>query len=134
MTKVVSSASTSLDGFVAGPNDEVGPLFDWYDAGDVPWTSAGGDMTFHLTQRDADYWKEWVGRLGALVVGRRLFDITDGWKGTHPLGVPVVVLTHEQPEGWGYPGGTVEFVTGGIEAAVARAPERGQCGRRRGCR
>ena len=69
MTKVVSSASTSLDGFVAGPNDEVGPLFDWYDAGDVPWTSAGGDMTFHLTQRDADYWKEWVGRLGALVVG-----------------------------------------------------------------
>ena len=123
MTKVVSSASMSLDGFVAGPNDEVGPLFDWYEAGDVPWTSAAGDLTFHLTQRDADYWRGWVGRLGALVVGRRLFDITDGWKGTHPLGVPVVVLTHEQPEGWGYPGGTVEFVTGGIHDAVARARE-----------
>ena len=123
MSKVVSSASMSLDGFVAGPNDEVGPLFDWYEAGDVPWTSAAGDLTFRLSQRDADYWRGWVSRLGALVVGRRLFDITDGWKGTHPLGVPVVVLTHEPPEGWGYPGGTVEFVRGGIHDAVARARE-----------
>ena len=121
MTKVVSSASMSLDGFVAGPHDEVGPLFDWYEAGDVPWTSASGDLTFHLSRRDADYWRGWVARLGALVVGRRLFDITDGWKGTHPLGVPVVVLTHEPPEGWGYPGGTVEFVTGGVRDAVTRA-------------
>src|SRR3954470_3213621 len=123
MGKVVSSASMSLDGFVAGPGDEVSPLFDWYEAGDVPWESAGGDMTFHLTQTDADYWREWVGRLGALVVGRHLFDVTDGWKGTHPLGVPVVVLTHEPPVGWGYPGGTVEFVTGGVHEAVARARE-----------
>ena len=123
MGKVVSSASTSLDGFVAGPNDEIGPLFDWYEAGDVPWTSAGDDMTFHLTQRDADFWAAWAGRLGALVVGRHLFDITDGWKGTHPMGVPVVVLTHQPPEGWGYRGGTVEFVTGGVREAVARARE-----------
>ncbi len=60
MSKVVSSASMSLDGFVAGPNDEVGPLFDWYEAGDVPWTSAAGDLTFRLSQRDADYWRGWV--------------------------------------------------------------------------
>ncbi|WP_404389741.1 dihydrofolate reductase family protein [Humibacillus xanthopallidus] len=132
MTKVVSSASMSLDGFVAGPNDEVGPLFDWFEAGDVPWTSAAGDLTFRLTERDAEHWRGWSSRLGALVVGRRLFDITDRWKGTHPLGVPVVVLTHEQPEGWGYPGGTVEFVTGGIHAAVARARE--IAGSRRRCR
>ena len=82
---------------------------------------AGGDMTFHLTQVDHDYWTSWVARLGALVVGRRLFDITDGWKGRHPFGVPVVVLTHEPPDGRGYPGGTVEFVTGGIHDAVERA-------------
>jgi dihydrofolate reductase len=121
MGRVISSASTSLDGFVAGPDDEVGPLFDWYEAGDRPWTATGGDMTFHLSAVDHDYWTRWVARLGALVVGRRLFDITDGWKGTHPLGVPVVVLTHSPPDGWGYPGGTVEFVTTGIHDAVARA-------------
>lgn len=121
MGRVISSASTSLDGFVAGPDDEVGPLFDWYEAGDRPWTAAGGGMTFHLSAVDHDDWTRWVARLGALVVGRRLFDITDGWKGTHPLGVPVVVLTHSPPDGWGYPGGTVEFVTTGIHDAVARA-------------
>ena len=123
MGKVISSASTSLDGFIGGPNDEVEPLFDWYEAGEVPWTSADGRMTFHLTQTSADYWNAWVGRLGALVVGRHLFDITDGWTGTHPLGVPVVVVTHEPPDGWGYPGGTVEFVTGGVHDAVAQARE-----------
>jgi hypothetical protein len=57
MGKVVSSASMSLEGFVAGPNDEVGPLFDWYEASDVPWESAGGDLTFHLTETDADHWR-----------------------------------------------------------------------------
>lgn len=118
---IVSSASMSLDGFVAGPNDEVGPLFDWYQAGEVQWESAGGGMTFHLSGPDADHWQAWTARVGALVVGRRLFDLTDGWKGLHPLGVPVVVLTHDPPQSWGHSGGTVEFATGGVRDAVARA-------------
>jgi hypothetical protein len=58
-------------------------------AGDRP------DLTFHLTPQSAAYWRGWTERLGALVVGRRLFDLTDGWGGTHPLGVPVVVVTHQ---------------------------------------
>jgi dihydrofolate reductase len=58
------------------------------------------------------------------VVGRELFDVTDGWKGTHPLGVPVVVLTHEPPTDWDYPDAVkFFFVTDGIEAAVARAQQ-----------
>ena len=62
--------------------------------------------------------------LGALLVGRTLFDITDGWHGRHPLGVPVVVLTHEAPTDWSYPGAEdFHFVTAGVEAAVEQAQQ-----------
>ncbi|NLP84149.1 dihydrofolate reductase [Microbacterium sp. CFH 90308] len=124
MGKVVTSASTSLDGFVAFPNDDPGPLFDWYGAGDVEVVNAGDLPPFHLTQTSADYWREWTSRLGCLVVGRHLFDITDGWKGQHPLGVPFVVLTHEAPTDWAHAHtGNAHFVTDGIEAAVAKAQQ-----------
>jgi hypothetical protein len=56
-----------------------GPLFDWYDSGDVEVRTARDDLTFHLTPQSAAHWAAWVGQLGALVVGRRLFDLTDGW-------------------------------------------------------
>ena len=121
---VVTSASMSLDGFVAYPNNDPGPLFDWYQAGDVEVVNEGDLPPFHLTRESADYWNGWVSDLGCLVVGRLLFDITDGWKGEHPLGVPFVVVTHEEPRDWSWSGtGNGHFVTGGIEAAIARAKE-----------
>jgi dihydrofolate reductase len=122
--RVVSSASTSLDGFVAYPDNDPGPLFDWYEAGDVEIVNAGDLPPFHLTKESADYWTGWTRELGCLVVGRLLFDITDGWKGVHPLGVPFVVLTHEAPTDWAYAStGNGHFVTEGIQAAIARAKE-----------
>ena len=45
----------------------------------------------------------------------------DGWGGQHAWGVPAFVVTHEVPDGWPRPGSTVQFVTDGIESAVARA-------------
>ena len=60
---------------------------------------------------------------GALVVGRKLFDFTNGWGGLHPLGVPVVVLTHSVPDGWEREGEWFTFVTDGIEAAIEKARE-----------
>ena len=60
---------------------------------------------------------------GALVVGRKLFDYTNGWDGKHPLGVPVVVLTHSVPDGWEREGEWFTFVSDGIEAAIAKARE-----------
>ena len=121
---VVTSASMSLDGFVAYPNNDPGPLFDWYEAGDVEVVNQGDLPPFHLTRESADYWNGWVRDLGCLVVGRLLFDVTDGWKGQHPLGVPFVVVTHEEPTGWAWAGtGNGHFVTDGIEAAIARAKE-----------
>ncbi len=124
MSKVVSSASMSLDGFIANPDNTVGSLFDWYNSGDVEVRTAVEGFSFALTSQSAAYWRAWTADLGALVVGRELFDVTDGWRGTHPLGVPVVVLTHEPPTDWKYPGAeNFFFVTEGIEAAVARAQQ-----------
>ncbi len=124
MGKVISSASMSLDGFIANHDHTVGHLFDWYDQGDQEVTSASPDVSFKLTETSAAYWRSWVGSVGALVVGRELFDLTDGWGGTHPIGVPVVVLTHVAPTGWSYPGSEdFHFVTDGIVAAVARAQQ-----------
>lgn len=124
MGKVIASASVSLDGYIAYEDNMPGALFDWYDAGDVEVVNHGDLPPFHLTRESADYWTSWVGGLGALVVGRTLFDVTDGWKGRHPLGVPVVVLTHEPPTDWGYPDSDeFRFVTGGIEEAIASAQE-----------
>ena len=124
MSKVVSSASMSLDGFIANPDNTVGSLFDWYNSGDVEVRTAVEGFSFALTSQSAAYWRAWTADLGALVVGRELFDVTDGWRGTHPLGVPVVVLTHEPPTDWNYPGAeNFFFVTEGIEAAVARAQQ-----------
>ena len=52
---------------------------------------------------------------------RRTFDRAGGWDGQHPWDVPASVVTHHVPEGWPRPGSTVQFVTDGIESAVARA-------------
>jgi dihydrofolate reductase len=124
MGKTVASASMSLDGLVARPDNSPGPLFDWYEAGDVEISNAGDLPPFHLTTASADYWRGWRSQLGCLVVGRVLFDATDGWKGQHPLGVPFVVLTHDPPVGWDWEHtGNAHFVTSGIEDAVALAQQ-----------
>ncbi|TDN87518.1 dihydrofolate reductase family protein [Microbacterium sp. BK668] len=124
MGTVIASATVSLDGFVAYPDNTPGELFDWYESGDVEVEHLGDFPSFRLTPQSAAYWREFTGSLGALVVGRTLFDITDGWRGQHPLGVPVVVVTHEPPIDWSYPGSeNFHFVTTGIEDAIARAQQ-----------
>jgi dihydrofolate reductase len=94
MGLVIASASASLDGFIARPDHGIDELFGWYDNGEVVVENAGDLPAFRLTEASAAYWLAWRESLGALVVGRELFDLTDGWSGTHPLGVPFVLLTH----------------------------------------
>ena len=121
---VIASASVSLDGFIAYPDNTPGELFDWYENGDVEVAHAGDFPNFRLTPQSAAYWREFTQSLGVLVVGRTLFDITDGWTGRHPLDVPVVVVTHERPTDWSYPGSeNFRFVTTGIEDAIALAQQ-----------
>jgi len=122
MGKVISSATMSLDGFIAFEDNSIGHLFDWYEAGDVEIENEGDLPAFKLTKESADYWRGWTAGVGCLIVGRILFDVTDGWKGQHPMGVPVVVMTHEPPTDWNYPGSEdFTFITTGIQDAVAAA-------------
>jgi dihydrofolate reductase len=131
--KVVSGLTMSLDGFIAGPND--GPehplgeggmrLFDWYSSGDTDYVVPSGEMTFRVSAQSAELLQEVFAGVGALVSGRRTFDITNGWGGRHPIGdgVPIFVVTHSVPEGWDYEGSPFTFVTDGVESAVERARE-----------
>jgi dihydrofolate reductase len=62
-----------------------------------------------------------MAEVGAMLTGRRTFEKAGGWDGRHPWDIPAFVLTHQVPEGWPRPDSTVQFVTDGIESAVARA-------------
>ena len=124
MTKVVAIMSMSLDGYVADANDGVAEVFDWYFSGDVEISTASmtkSGMTFHVSAPSADHLRGLMGEVGAMLTGRRTFERADGWGGQHPWEIPAVVATHQVPEGWPRPGSTVQFVTDGIESAVARA-------------
>ena len=122
MGKVYTGASMSLDGFIAGYDGSgFDQLFQWYGNGDVSIPTADPGMTISVTPASAGHWTAIRDRTGVLVVGRRLFDFTKGWNGNHPLGLPVVVVTHREPEDWPHSDAPFTFVTGGIEAAIAAA-------------
>ena len=98
MGTVVMNNVVSVDGFIADANDEVGPLFDWYVNGDVELIEGG---TLKVSQTSAGYVKPiWAG-IGSMVIGRHLFDLTNGWDGTPPAGDHVIVVSHRpRPDGW----------------------------------
>ncbi len=121
MGKVVSQAAMSLDGFIAQRNNEIGALFDFYDNGPVEIETATPGLSFHVTPPTAQYLRSVMDAVGALVVGRTLFDVTNGWDGRHPFDVPVFVVTHEPPTDWGHDDAPFTFVTDGVAAAVAAA-------------
>ena len=123
MGKVATGFSTSLDGFIARPDGEVGPLFDWYFGGDTEYRMPSGDITLKVSPQSADLLRELHRTMGALVVGRRHFDHAGGWGGRHPMDLPVFVVTHSVPQEWLYEGSPFTFVTHGIESAVERAME-----------
>ena len=122
MSRIVALMSVSLDGFVADRNDGVGEVFDWYmHSGDVEFHTGGSDpMTFHVSPASAEHLKKLWAELGAVITGRRTFEVADGWGGNHAWG-PAFVVTHEIPDGWPRPGSTVHFVTDGVESAVKQA-------------
>lgn len=122
MSKVLALMSMSLDGFVADRNDGVAEVFDWYmNSGKVEFKTGGSDpMTFHVSAPSAEHLRGLWSELGAVLTGRRTFEVADGWGGNHAWG-PAYVVTHEIPAGWPRPNSTVHFVTDGIESAVKQA-------------
>ncbi len=126
MGTVIVDLSVSLDGFVAGADDgrpglPLGrggeALFTWMDAG-----PERNRVNRWLKPPDASkpVVDEWERAGGAIISGRRTFDIAGGWKNGHPIDVPIFVVTHEPPsEGEWSP--RVEFVTDGVERALELA-------------
>jgi len=109
MSEVVADMSVSLDGFVADPGDGVQDVFAWYgrpQPEQSPREPAGEAAAMGV---------------GVIVYGRRTFELARGWDGRHPTGAPVVVLTHNIPEGWPRADSMVSFDTAGIESAMAMA-------------
>ena len=119
-------AVASLDGYIAHENDEVGPLHDWYFNGDHPIVDEDHpevhSAPFLISAASVGYVSEMWRRQKVLIIGRVLFDLTNGWEGKPPASDYVIVVSHRpKPEGW-HPEAKYEFATS-VEAAVARAYE-----------
>jgi dihydrofolate reductase len=126
MGVVIVDLSVSLDGFIAGPDDGAAlplgrggeALFAWMNA------SEANRVHEYLAPPDASrvIVDEWMRASGAIISGRRTFDIAEGWKGGHPIDVPIFVVTHEPPTS-GEWSPRVSFVTDGVERALDLAQE-----------
>src|SRR5918994_7936288 len=127
MTKVLVGLTVSADGFIAGAND--GPdnplgdggerLFAWFGAG--PESNRMNDF-FCPPTASKPVIEGWYRDCGAMVSGRRTFDIAAGWRHGHPIDVPIFVVTHQPPtEGEWSP--QVTFVPEGVEKALDLAQE-----------
>ncbi|MEW1690675.1 dihydrofolate reductase family protein [Streptomyces sp. NPDC091265] len=130
MGTVIMHNVVSLDGFIADENDAVGPLHDWYFSGDTPiiegadqqYDHSGAGTGFKVSRASAEYVRPMWEAIGVIVMGRRLFDLVDGWEGQPPAGDHVVVVSHRpKPEGW-HPEASYHFVDD-VRAAIDKAQE-----------
>jgi dihydrofolate reductase len=120
MARVGWDVTMSLDGFIADPNDSPGRLFDWYFKGDTPSTYSG-TVGFKLSREDAKYFDEGAKMLGAILAGRRTYEVSKAWSGSFFIPIPFFVVTHKPP--LRVPKGTTTFtfVTKGVESAIRQA-------------
>ena len=121
MGKVTVNMSMSLDGFIAGPNDDVDKLHQWlYDL--ASWREPHG-MAGGKTDINAQVVDEAFKNTGAVLMGRRMFDLAEApWGANPPFHVPVFVLTHRARERLVKEGGTTfTFISDGIENAFKQA-------------
>src|ERR687894_95794 len=123
MGKTVMGAVVSLDGFIADDTDRVGPLFDWYTNGDVSWSFEGSNREARTTQASADFMRAYYAEVAAGVIGRRLFDLTNGWDGKPAAGEHVFVVTHEPPTNWEHADTAPFTFVNSVESAIGTARE-----------
>ena len=127
MGATVLYMSMSLDGFIAGPNDGRGNglgddgrrLHDWLLTGDAP--SAPSGVPGRPAGVNGEAFDDFMAT-GAVVVGRRTFDIAGGWAGDHHDGVPIFVLTRHEPDGEQARWPLVRYVSD-VEDAMTRAKQ-----------
>ena len=116
MTMVVADMSMSVDGFVAGPNtDAEHPL------------GHGGELLHRWLfadprdPQDSEVAAELTASVGAVVLGRRTFDVGVNIWGDVPFPAPCFVLTHRPHDERVMARGSFTFVTGGVPQAISRA-------------
>ncbi|GIH06482.1 hypothetical protein Rhe02_45490 [Rhizocola hellebori] len=115
----------SLDGFSAGPDDGFGQglgvggerLHSWLFGGD--WSY--GDEAGSAAGVDREVLDEIFTASGAHIVGRRMFDVVEGWGYQNPFQAPCFVLTHRVDDELRALAPTFTFVTDGIESALRQA-------------
>jgi dihydrofolate reductase len=125
MTKVAAGITTSLDGYIAGPND--GPGRGLGDGGErlhywvfgSPW-SYNEEPTGEPTGADKEFLDEGIARVGAIVGGRNTYEAAEAWGGHNPFGAPFFIVTHRPEDSSADAGFT--FVNG-LDEAIARARE-----------
>jgi dihydrofolate reductase len=120
---IVGVAAVSLDGFIADDKDDVGPLFDWLGAGDVSWTLPGSDRAARGTHASAEFMTSHYRNVAANVIGRRVFDLTNGWNAKPAIGEHVFVVTHRAPTDWEHAGTAPFTFVDDVEKAIAAARE-----------
>jgi dihydrofolate reductase len=117
MTKVIFDISMSLDGFVTAPG--VSPEEPLGDGG-----QRLHEWAFSEHERNRELLAEAVNFVGAVIAGRRTYDLSvPWWRADGPAGparVPVFVVTHTEPEDVPE-GGVYTFVSGGIESALEQS-------------
>ena len=120
MSTVITHAVMSVDGFIADDQDEVGPLFDWYFNGDVPLPGSPG---MKVSPASGEYVTGMWASIGVIVMGRRMFDLTNGWEAKPPTGDHVVVVSHRpRPADWHPEASHYHFATD-VTQGIARARE-----------
>ena len=125
MTKLTAGITTSLDGYIAGPNDGPGRglgdggerLHYWVFGG--PWTYEGGARG-EPTGADKELLDEASARAGAVIGGRNTYEAAGAWGGQNPFGVPFFVVTHHPEDAPADAGFT--FVDS-LDGAIAQARE-----------
>jgi dihydrofolate reductase len=99
MTKVVAGITTSLDGYITGPNDGPGrglgdngeQLHYWVFGG--PWTY-DEEPTGEPTGVDKEFLDSVTANIGAVIGGRNTYEAAEAWGGQNPWGIPFFILTH----------------------------------------
>jgi dihydrofolate reductase len=123
MAKTIVAQTMSLDGFIAAADDDVWPLFNWFTSGDTDLPIPGVPRAFRVSKASAELIRREWDSFGAIVTGRRDFDVSEAWGGVPPLSVPIFIVTHNPPQEWNKPDSPFTFVTDGVESAVAQAKQ-----------
>lgn len=121
---IMNVAAVSLDGFIADDNDGIESLFDWLGNGDVTWRFPGTERDLRTTQASADFMQSHYREVAAAIIGRRLFDLTNGWNGKiECAGKHVFVVTHQPPPAWEYADTAPFTFVDGVERAITAAKQ-----------